>query len=152
MRRELVWSSRALQDLAAVARTNRRQADRIEAAMMRYAATEIGDVVKLTNRAEHRLRVGDWPVLFKLEDGGLVVVALRSQPKGRLSVAARDDGARCTRARDCRIARYRSLARQTRPHPGRHPHLPHLRRRGRQTAGGGHGVDPAAGLNRFGMP
>ena len=63
MRRELVWSSQALKDLAAIARSSHRQADRIEAAVARYAEHEIGDVVKLTNRPEHRLRVGDWRVL-----------------------------------------------------------------------------------------
>jgi mRNA interferase RelE/StbE len=77
VRRDLVWSSQALKDLAAIARTNRRQADRIEAAVVRHAEHEIGDIVKLTNRPEHRLRVGDWRVLFTLTTEGLAVLALR---------------------------------------------------------------------------
>jgi mRNA-degrading endonuclease RelE of RelBE toxin-antitoxin system len=77
VRRELVWSSQALKDLSAIARTSRRQADRIEAAMQRYADQEVGDVVKLTGLPRHRLRVGDWRVLFTLTDAGLVVLALR---------------------------------------------------------------------------
>ena len=77
MKRDLVWSTRALKDLAEIARTNKRQADRIDAAVERYATESIGDVVKLTNRPEHRLRVGDWRVLFQLEDDGLVMLALR---------------------------------------------------------------------------
>jgi mRNA interferase RelE/StbE len=77
VRRQLVWDRAAIRDLAAIARSDRRQADRIEAAVVRYAEIGAGDIVKLTGRDEYRLRVGDWRVIFTYEDSSLVVLALR---------------------------------------------------------------------------
>ena len=77
MRRQAEWTPRALDDLAAIARRDRRQATRIETTVLRYAETGYGDVVKLTGSDSYRLRVGDWRVIFSLENGGLVVLALR---------------------------------------------------------------------------
>lgn len=78
MNRRLTWDPEARADLLALGRHDKRQAERIRAAMRRYTDDNIGDVVKLTDRAGvYRLRVGDWRVLFAFEDGGLVVLALR---------------------------------------------------------------------------
>lgn len=78
MNRRLEWEPQARADLLALGRRDHRQAERIRAAMRRYADDNIGDVVKLTDRAGvYRLRVGDWRVLFAFEDSGLVVLALR---------------------------------------------------------------------------
>jgi len=78
VRRRLEWSPRALDELARIARRNRREADRIDASAKRYAETGQGDVVKLAGQDDlYRLRVGDWRIIFAYEDGGLVVLALR---------------------------------------------------------------------------
>ena len=77
MKRRLVWDRVAIRDLAAIARSDRRQADRIEAAAEQLAATGHGDVVKLSGSDTYRLRVGDWRVIFSLEEDGLVILALR---------------------------------------------------------------------------
>jgi mRNA interferase RelE/StbE len=77
VRRRLRWSRRAERDLEAIERQNPRLAQRIRAAARLYADEQRGDVVKLTNRPEYRLRVGDWRVIFSLEEDGLVVLALR---------------------------------------------------------------------------
>ena len=52
-------------------------ARRIHDAAALYAEQERGDVVKLTGSDTYRLRVGDWRVIFSLEEDGLVVLALR---------------------------------------------------------------------------
>lgn len=53
-------------------------AERIRAAMRRFAEENVGDVHKLTDQAGVlRLRMGDWRVLFSFEEAGLVVLALR---------------------------------------------------------------------------
>jgi mRNA-degrading endonuclease RelE of RelBE toxin-antitoxin system len=75
--RQLVWDRAAIRDLAAIARSDRRQADRIEQAAEQLAQTGYGDVVKLTGSDLYRLRVGNWRVIFEYSDGGLVVLALR---------------------------------------------------------------------------
>jgi len=74
----LVWDRAAIRDLAAIARHDRRQADRIEAAVVRFAETAYGDVVALTaSPGRYRLRVGDWRVIFEYQNGRTVVLALR---------------------------------------------------------------------------
>jgi len=42
-----------------------------------FAEQERGDVVKLSGSDTYRLRVGDWRLIFSLEEGGLVILALR---------------------------------------------------------------------------
>jgi mRNA interferase RelE/StbE len=52
-------------------------ARRIQQAATVYAEEERGDVVKLIGSDSYRLRVGNWRVIFNLEESGLVVLALR---------------------------------------------------------------------------
>lgn len=60
MKRRAEWSPRALNDLARVVRTDRREADRIKMAMEGLAETGSGDTLKLTGQGGlYRLRVGD---------------------------------------------------------------------------------------------
>jgi mRNA interferase RelE/StbE len=40
------------------------------------------NVKKLTGRDGYRLRVGDWRVLFEINDGKLVIVVLAVKPRG----------------------------------------------------------------------
>jgi mRNA interferase RelE/StbE len=48
------------------------------AAIERYAEDDLGDVRKLSGSVdEYRLRVGDWRVVFRLEDGGRVMAISR---------------------------------------------------------------------------
>jgi mRNA interferase RelE/StbE len=54
----------------ALVRLRHRQPDvseRLVEAVERYAATGVGDVLKLQGRAGYRLRVGGWRVLFELD-------------------------------------------------------------------------------------
>jgi mRNA interferase RelE/StbE len=51
---------------------------RIMAAIEGYAEDDLGDVRKLAGRVdEYRLRVGDWRIVFRLEDGGRVMAISR---------------------------------------------------------------------------
>ncbi|MDP8922079.1 MAG: type II toxin-antitoxin system RelE/ParE family toxin [Chloroflexota bacterium] len=78
MSRRLAWDRRARDELAAIARRDPRAAGRIRDAVARYADQERGDVLKLTGReAIYRLRVGDWRVLFTIEDDDGVLLILR---------------------------------------------------------------------------
>jgi mRNA interferase RelE/StbE len=77
VRRELRWSRRAERDLVAIERHTPRLARRIHDAAALYAEQERGDVGKLTGSDGYRLRVGDWRIIFSLEEDGLVVLALR---------------------------------------------------------------------------
>jgi mRNA-degrading endonuclease RelE of RelBE toxin-antitoxin system len=47
------------------------------------AGESVGDVRRLTGRPEHRLRVGDWRVLFVRDDERRTVRVLRVLPRGR---------------------------------------------------------------------
>jgi len=68
--RRIAWERHASDDIQALARRDRRRAARIVDAIDRYAEHDQGDVLKLTGGSdEYRLRVGDWRVLFRLEDG-----------------------------------------------------------------------------------
>ena len=57
------WTDRAVKEAA---RLDRKTRERIIAAVERLAATEQGDVKRLTNvrPPEWRLRVGDWRIIF----------------------------------------------------------------------------------------
>ena len=40
------------------------------------------NVKKLVNRPEYRLRVGDWRVLYAVQEGNLVIEVIRIAPRG----------------------------------------------------------------------
>jgi mRNA interferase RelE/StbE len=76
--RRLSWDRRALNDLQFLASRDQRLARRIRAAIEQYADGDQGDIRKLAGSAnEYRLRVGDWRVVFRLEDGGRAVAISR---------------------------------------------------------------------------
>jgi mRNA interferase RelE/StbE len=77
--RTVEYATRAERDLAEVPAGQR---GRIREAIERLADTGHGDVKKLQGRdGEWRLRVGSWRVIFKLEQGRLVVLVLRVLPR-----------------------------------------------------------------------
>ncbi|MFN0093704.1 MAG: type II toxin-antitoxin system RelE family toxin [Dehalococcoidia bacterium] len=78
---DFAWSSRAIDDLMAIARLDFDQASRINDAMQLHARTRQGDVVKLAGRRdEWRLRVGKWRVIYtRHTDGTLEVLAIRDR-------------------------------------------------------------------------
>ena len=43
----------------------------------------VGDVIKLQGRPEHRLRVGDWRVILRLDNAQRTIHVLRVLPRGR---------------------------------------------------------------------
>jgi mRNA interferase RelE/StbE len=70
--RRIAFRPRAVRDLE---RLDRIVQARIDAALVRYAATGHGDVKALRDRAgEFRLRVGKWRIFFSLEAPDLVLV------------------------------------------------------------------------------
>ena len=78
MNRRVTWRERALDDVAAAARQDRRAAQRITDAVARLAEHNAGDVKKLAGGSgEYRLRVGDRRVLFTFEDDGRTLLLLR---------------------------------------------------------------------------
>ena len=51
---------------------------RIRDAVLEYADLDQGDVRKIAGtHNEYRLRIGDWRVIFTLEDGGRAMVVMR---------------------------------------------------------------------------
>jgi mRNA interferase RelE/StbE len=59
--------------------------DRVVAALQQLIADPAAaQLVKLTGRAEHRLRVGDWRVILELEDATRTVLVVRVLPRGRI--------------------------------------------------------------------
>jgi mRNA-degrading endonuclease RelE of RelBE toxin-antitoxin system len=42
-----------------------------------------GDVIKLRGRDDHRLRVGDWRIILRLDEQARIVRVLRVLPRGR---------------------------------------------------------------------
>ena len=72
MIRRIAFRPRAVRDLE---RLDRIVQARIDAALVRYAATGHGDVKALKDRpGEFRLRVGKWRIFFALESPNLVLV------------------------------------------------------------------------------
>jgi len=69
--RSLVWSDEARRDLRAIDRTvARRVVDVVE----RYAETGHGDVQRMQGtKGQYRLRVGDYRVIFELDEATLLV-------------------------------------------------------------------------------
>lgn len=49
---------------------------RLDAKLMQFARTGQGDVKRLKGRPGARLRVGDWRIIFYVEDRTIVVVAV----------------------------------------------------------------------------
>ena len=52
-------------------------ARRIRDAVTRYADTDYGDAAKLSGVDRFRLRVGDWRIVFALQEGGRVMIVMR---------------------------------------------------------------------------
>ena len=78
MSRRRSWDRRALDDLQTLGSRDQRLARRIATAIERYAEDDLGDVRKLPGSIdEYRLRVGEWRVVFRLEDGGRVMAISR---------------------------------------------------------------------------
>ena len=76
MNRQVKWSPDGRADMVDLMRRDSRTGRRIHAAIRRFAAQNVGDVRKLVGQGDtYRLRVGDWRVLFTLEDdGGTVLI------------------------------------------------------------------------------
>ena len=64
---DIEWTKQAKADLAKVAK---READRIQRAVVRFAGDQQGDIERLQRGGSqrHRLRVGDYRVIFRRED------------------------------------------------------------------------------------
>lgn len=77
MSRELEWRRRAQAQLAEIARRQPGLARRISDAVTAYADLDHGDVRKLSDSDEYRLRVGDWRVIYTLEDEGRTMIVMR---------------------------------------------------------------------------
>jgi mRNA interferase RelE/StbE len=75
--RRVGWERRAQDDLRAITRRDHRLAQRLLAAITHYAQDDLGDVRKLAGRDTYRIRVGDWRILFNLDDGGRSMAILR---------------------------------------------------------------------------
>jgi len=81
MNRQVVWTDHAMADIR---RLDQRVAQRVFAAMDRFATTGHGDVKRLKgNTDEWRLRVGDWRVRFTVESVTGDVTVLHVLPRGR---------------------------------------------------------------------
>ncbi len=78
MSRALRWRRRALDDLSQLGRRDPSAARRIGDALDRFAQNGHGDIRKLEGSdGEYRLRVGNWRVIFVLEDEGRAIVVTR---------------------------------------------------------------------------
>lgn len=78
---EVIWSAAAQRDLR---RLDRQVAERVRAAVQRYAATGQGNVKQLQGTtARYRLRVGDWRVRFTLVFETQQMIVERVLPRGR---------------------------------------------------------------------
>jgi mRNA interferase RelE/StbE len=76
------WTSRAQRDLERLDRPTR---TRIVAAVLKFAETGQGDVVKLAGKhpPEYRLRVGGWRVRFAWEQASSVLIILHVFKRGQ---------------------------------------------------------------------
>ena len=77
MSRRIGWERRAEDDLRELVRRDRRLAERILSTIRQYAEDDLGDVRKLAGGDTYRLRVGDWRILFNLDDGGRMMAIVR---------------------------------------------------------------------------
>lgn len=67
MRREVLWTQAAVEQLVQLAGRNSRQSTRILVAVREFGRVSRGDLKKLTGSEEWRLRAGDWRVILVLE-------------------------------------------------------------------------------------
>lgn len=81
MRWQVQWSDHAQKDLK---RLDRSLQKRIVEAVDRLTESGQGDVRPLQGSRDkvHRLRVGDWRVLFTREGASLLILVLRVRPRG----------------------------------------------------------------------
>lgn len=70
---EVVFTSAATRQWANLSADMRR---RIDIKLTEFARTGRGDVKRLRGRPGARLRIGDWRVVFYVEDGTIVVAAV----------------------------------------------------------------------------
>jgi mRNA interferase RelE/StbE len=78
--KEVVWTDTAAKYLA---RLDKPARERIKQAVYNYAETGYGDIKLLRGRlAEYRLRVGGYRVIFRYENGQLVIVVLKVGSRG----------------------------------------------------------------------
>ena len=78
---EVIWTDAARRDLR---RLDRQVAERVRAAVRRFAETGQGDVTKLTAEGgDLRLRVGDWRVRFRYDFDSQAVAVVRVLPRAR---------------------------------------------------------------------
>ena len=83
---EVVWEEDALDDLRRLRRGNPRQAERVARAVALLAETGYGDVRPLRAQGwprAHRLRVGDWRVLFERDEPNPTMTIRGVLPRGR---------------------------------------------------------------------
>jgi mRNA interferase RelE/StbE len=78
---QVAFAGRARRDLR---RLDHQVRDRILAAIDRLAGENpSGDIRRLTNRPESRMRVGDWRILFIRDDETRTLRILRVLPRGQ---------------------------------------------------------------------
>lgn len=81
--RKIVLSRTGERDIR---RLDRQVAARIDAALLRLARENQGDVRRLSGKAAQvatfRLRVGDWRVLFDLDEEQSAIVVIYVRPRG----------------------------------------------------------------------
>ena len=76
-------------EVEAPARRDLRRLDRpvqmrvLDALERLVADPPVGDVIKLKGRPDHRLRVGDWRVILRLDSNQRTIHVLRVLPRGR---------------------------------------------------------------------
>jgi mRNA interferase RelE/StbE len=71
--RPIVFTAAAAKQWSKLSKDTR---DRIDGRLGEFAASGMGDVKRLKGREGSRLRVGDWRVIFYVEDETIVVVAV----------------------------------------------------------------------------
>jgi len=77
----VIWSRRSQHDLR---RLQRQVAGRVIVAVERYASTGQGDIAKLEAAGDaYRLRVGEWRVRLRYDDGAHAIEIISVLPRGR---------------------------------------------------------------------
>jgi mRNA interferase RelE/StbE len=75
VKRGVIWSDESQANLS---RLDRAVARRVAESTLRFGETSYGDVKKLKGKvAQYRLRVGDYRVIFAIDDGRNEIVVLR---------------------------------------------------------------------------
>lgn len=81
---EIVFSRRALKELSKLPKD---VIQRIREKLEQIALDPYGqhnNVTKLTNRPGYRLHIGDWRVIYELQDDQLVILVLRIASRGEV--------------------------------------------------------------------